>query len=156
MVGMRHLDAALKMLGAARDKAALTNRQQPRDVIIPRMKEHQLQLSRLVLAQHAPGAAHAARRLVMLDHQHIKGRHRAIFNLVQRRPGAAVDQADGQVPQDINHMRANPLFQNAGQLCANTRQRCRRGKQRKNLLGAFWVHCLHGLRCLLSCLGFAS
>ena len=113
MIGMGHLDTALKMLGTATDKPAFPNRQQPHDIVITGMKEHQLQLARLILAHHTPRAAHPTRRLVMLDHQHVKGRHRAIGNLIQRWPGAAVNQANGQMSQNINHMFANPLFQNA-------------------------------------------
>jgi methionyl-tRNA synthetase len=79
------------------------------------MEKYNVEITRFILADDPPRTARSRRGFVMFDNKNIKGGNAAIGNIAQRRAGAAVNQADGKMPQNINDMRANPLFYDGSQ-----------------------------------------
>ena len=110
MIGMCHLHPALKQLDAAADQPALANGQLLGNIIIMRMEKNQFQRAGFIFAKYPIGTANATRRTVMFNHKTIKSGNRTIISIGKRWALAAIDQANRQMPQNINHMLSNALF----------------------------------------------
>ena len=76
----------------------------------------------------------------MFDHQNLKGGDAAIHHFVQRRARAPVDQTDRKMTEQVDDMRADALFDDAGQLRPHAGKHGGGGKQAKNLGRAFRMH----------------
>ena len=106
VVGMRHLQLVAVALDAPRHVALLADGKLPLDELALGVEEHEVELSRLVLDPHLVGrAVVAARRRVVLEDAHLERGDRARHGLGDGRLGAPVDDAVGQVPQQIEHAR---------------------------------------------------
>ena len=99
-----------------------------------------LGLAGFILGDNPPGAAASRGWLVMLDHQNLEGGDASIDKIRQRRPSPPVDEANGEMPQNIYDMRANAFFKYAGQLGPHPRQDGGGGKQAVDFGWSSWVH----------------
>ena len=118
------------------------------------MKKNQFQRAGFVFAKHPIRAANTTRRAVMFNHKQIKSGNRAIIDISKRWALASINQANWQMPQNINDMLSNALFQHRCQLSTNTGKAGGRRKKLKYLGGALWVHdfcLLIGWRLLDAC-----
>src|SRR6056300_1343731 len=133
MIGMCHLHTALKQLDTATDKPAFANWQLFGHIVIMRMEKNQLQRAGFIFAKYPVWAANTARRAVMFDDKQIKSGNSAIIHIGKRWALAAVNQTNRQMPQNINNMLSNTLFQHRCQLGANTGKAGGRSKKLKYL-----------------------
>ena len=150
MIGMRHLNTALADFNTAADKASFSCGQGACDIVVTGMKEDNLEPSRFILGDDAPGPPGPRRWTVMFHDKDFEGGSAAVDNVIQCRAGAPVDQSHGKVAQQVYDMRADTFFKDAGQFRAHTRQDGGGGKQTKDFCRTFRMHGWSSARKLVS------
>jgi len=138
MVRVGHLQLALVELEPAADHPDLARRQQLLQVVLAAVEEGEAEPAGLVAAADAVGLSRAARHEVLV-HRDGEGGDLAGLGLRDLGRVAAVDQAEGQVPQQVDDLRAGHLFHELPQPRPDSGQRRRLGEQGRQAQGA------HGL-----------
>ena len=132
---MGNLQSSLEFLDLAADDAFLPDRQHPFEVLRTGMEEHQVHLTRPVAALDLVGKARYAGRLVGIhpDRDRCNGTGDRLDDLGGE---AAIDQAGGQVPQEIHHMGPGHFADRLRQPWPDTGQAVDGGEQGKQNFGA--------------------
>ena len=121
MVGMDHAELAAEAIDAAADRARLPERQGLQQIILARVEEHEVDEAGRVGAAHLVGLARVVRLHVPLDPHHDRGDGAALGGR-QVRLVAPIDQAGGQVPDQVHDQRAGQLFHQLRQPLTDARQ----------------------------------
>ena len=143
VVGVRHLLLVVVALDAAADGADAPRGQLALDEPALGVEEHEVDAAAVVLAGHLVGRPGvAARRRLVLEHAHLQRGDGAGHGLGDGGRGAAVDDAGGRVPEQIDHARLadarrqpQRLLQQDLHARADAGKALRRGKEGCELLG---------------------
>jgi hypothetical protein len=135
MVGMRHLHLALVELDPPADDPHLARRQQPLEIVLAAIEVGEAELAGLVAAPDPVGLARIARHVVLVDRHGQRG-DLAGLGLRNLRRIAAVDDAQRQVPQQVEHQRPGQPLHEFAQPRADPRQRGYLGEKGGEALGA--------------------
>ena len=145
VVGVRHLFAVVVAFNAAAHGADASRRQLALDEPALGMKEDEIDAAAVILASHFVGCARvAAWGGFVLANAHLQGGDRAGDGGGDGGCGAAVDDAGGRVPKEIDDARfvhprrqSKRLLQQDLHARANAGEASRRGKEGGELL---WAH----------------